>query len=277
MKKFENITYPPAQEKLQAEREAFERRMSVEANKLGVPTADLIEDYAREEHAAREANPEEPSTIYETGAGNKSMERQIKETIIAKVIAGRDTLTGINNRVSFDQQAERRRQEVKDRGEFSMIMIDIDKFKNVNDTYGHQAGDYVLQEVAKALKENMRQGDLLARYGGEEMVVIAPNANGSAPGFAERLRKIIENKKFVYNNQEIKVTISAGVSPYNEDFGKMKKVSDTGLYLAKGEPLKLQEGEVAPKVESGHKDDPTRNQVWYFDKKDNMFKKKHKK
>ena len=270
----EYMGYNPEEEKFKTEREAFEKRMSAEAEKLGVPIADLIEDYAREEHAAREANPEEPTTIYETGAGSKSMERQIKETILSRIIAGRDTLTGIDNRVSFDQQVERRRKEVKDRGEFSIIMIDIDKFKNVNDTYGHQAGDYILKEVAKALKENMRQGDLLARYGGEEMVVIAPNANGSAPGFAERLRKAIENKKIVYNNQEIKVTISAGVSPYNEDFEEMKKVSDTGLYLAKGENLKLPKGAEAPKIEAGHEGGPTRNQVWHFDKTDGVYKKK---
>lgn len=260
--------YNPEQEKLQVERKSFEQRMSAEADKLGVSAADFIEDYAREEYAARKANPEESSAIYETGAGNKTLEWQIKETIITKVIAGRDTLTGIDNRVSFDQQVERRRKEVKDRGEFSMIMIDIDKFKNVNDTYGHQAGDYVLKEVAKTLKESMREGDLLARYGGEEMVVIAPNANGSAVGFAERLRKVIENKKFVFENQKIKITISAGVAPYDEEFKNMKTVSDMGLYLAKGVKLP---GET--KVEPGHENEPTRNQVWYFDKKDGEFKK----
>jgi len=183
----EHMSYIPEQEKLQAERKNFEQRMAVEADKLGVPINDFIEDYAREEHAAREANPDEPSAIYETGAGSKAMERQIKETVITRVIAGHDTLTGINNRVSFDKEVERRRQEVKERGEFSIIMIDIDKFKSVNDTYGHQAGDSVLKEVASTLKENMRRGDLLARYGGEEMSVILPETGMEAAAqIAER-------------------------------------------------------------------------------------------
>ena len=171
----------------------------------------------------------------------------------------------------IQKEVERRRGEVKERGEFSMIMVDIDKFKSVNDTYGHQAGDYILKEVASALKKSMRKGDLLARYGGEEMVVIAPNANGKADEFAERLRRIIEETKFDYEGQKIKVTISAGVSPYYEDFKQMKTTSDMGLYLAKGEGTKLTKG---IKIEPGHEAEETRNQVWYFDTKANTFRKK---
>ena len=267
------------QEKIQAERENFETRMYGEAEKLAEKMGandekfidqlknDLIEDYAHEEYARREKRPGVSPSIYESGEGSEVVE----DLIIEKVLSGLDSLTGINNRSSLDQQVERRRKEVKTQGEFSMIMIDIDKFKNVNDTYGHQGGDYVLREVAKTLKEGMRHGDLLARYGGEEIVVIAPNANGDVAGFAERLRKKIENTKFNYNGQDIKVTISAGVSPYEEDFEEMKKISDTGLYLAKGEGKKLTED---IKVEHGHEGEQTRNQIWYFDKITNEYRKK---
>ncbi len=262
--------FTPEQEKLQSEREAFDKRLAGAAAKLGVSTEDFREDYAHEENAAREANPEELPTLYETGTGSKTVERLISESVTTKIKAGTDSLTGINNRAAFDQEVERRRKEVKGRGEFSMIMIDIDHFKKVNDTYGHAAGDYVLKEVAQTLKKNMRKGDSLARYGGEEMVIMAPNANGDAPGFAERLRKEIENKKMVFEDQEIKVTISAGVSPYDESFEEMKKRSDVGLYLSKGADIKLQEG---ISVEKGHEGDPNRNQVWYF--KDGQYR-KHK-
>ncbi len=255
-------------------RESFDQRLAQEAENLGVPIEDFMQDYAQEEHALRESKQKKSkkssTKIYETGEGSDVLEDSIKETIVAKVKAGTDSLTGINNRVHFDKDVERRQKEVKHRGEFSMIMIDIDHFKKVNDTYGHQAGDYVLKEVAKTLKANMRKGDSLARYGGEEMVIIAPNANGDTPGFAERLRKEIENKKMVYDGKEIKVTISAGVSPYDENFEEMKKISDTGLYLSKGEKTKLQEG---VKVTEKHEGEPNRNQVWYYDKKDGEYKK----
>lgn len=255
-------------------REDFEKRLALEADKLDVPVEDFVADYAREEYALR-AKQKKPSTkVFETGEGSDVLEESIKQTILSRVIGGRDALTGINNRVSFDQQVEKRRKEAKDRGEFSMIMIDIDKFKKVNDTYGHQAGDYVLKKVADALKKNMRKGDMLARYGGEEIVVIAPNANGDASGFAERLRRTVKNEKIVFEGQEIKVTISAGVAPFDEDFEKMKRMSDEGLYLAKGEKLKTSAG---AKVEEGHDEEPTRDQVWYFDKQDGTYKKVMKK
>lgn len=265
----------PNEEKKQNEREAFDKRMSRLANELKVPKDDILADYADEEHAAREVNPEDPSAIYEHGAGSKTVER----LIIEKIKAGRDSLTGINNRSSFDKEMERRQKEVKRNGEFSMIMIDIDKFKSVNDTYGHLAGDYVLKEVATILSKTMRQGDFLGRIGGEEMVVLT-SADNDAVEFAERLRKVIENTKFIFNGEEIliknelgkstQLTISAGVSPYDGSFEKMKENSDIGLYLAKGAGEKLTKN---VKVETRDANEPTRNQVWYFDKKHGEFKK----
>ena len=251
----------PNTEKLESNREEFEKRMSVVAEELRVPKADLIADYADEEHALRDENHEDPSVVFDSGSMEKSIIKIIK--------LGRDSLTGISNRVSLDKEVERRQQEVQKKGEFSMIMIDIDKFKDVNDTYGHQGGDYVLREVAQTLKKDMRHGDLLARYGGEEIVVIAPNANGDAVGFAERLRRKIDETKFTYKGQDIKITISAGVSPYDENFETMKENSDIGLYLAKGAGEKLKKG---IQVEPGHEGETTRNQVWY--KEAGEFKKK---
>lgn len=261
-----NMTEKSYEEKMQTEREAFFERMSNLAEELKIPVSEVIETYAIEEKNAREENPEEPDEIYEAGPGSKTIEK----LIVKSIKSGLDGLTGINNRVSFDQEVEKRRKEVEKRGEFSMIMIDIDKFKKVNDTYGHQAGDYVLREVANTLKKNMRQGDLLARYGGEEMVIIAPNTNGSATGFAERLRRSIEETPFEFEGNEIKVTISAGVAPYDEDFKKMKTTSDMALYLAKGEGSKLTKD---AEIEPGHLTEETRNIVWYFDKETNKFKK----
>ena len=278
-----NINNMSEKKELQAERGNFDKRMSELANELNVPKADLIADYADEEHAAREADKKELKEIEDPELrkvkekelsilyDSKTVERLINKTIIEKVKAGRDSLTGINNRSSLNQEIERRNKDVEKHDQSSIIMIDIDKFKLVNDTYGHQGGDYVLKEVATALKETMREGDKLFRYGGEEIVLLTSNTTGNPTDFAERLRKVIEDKKFVFNGQNIKVTISAGVSPHDENLEKMIKNADTGLYLAKGDAKKLTEG---IKVEPGHEGKPTRNQVWYLDKEAGEYKRK---
>ena len=150
--------------RMQMERDAFEQRMAIEAAKAHVPVDEFIQEYALEENAAREANPDEDQSIYETGAGSKVVERQIKETILARIAANRDHLTGLHNKAFLETQLRRRHTE-GEKGQFSLIMIDIDHFKKVNDTYGHDAGDFILREVSQLLNKNMRYGDSLARFG----------------------------------------------------------------------------------------------------------------
>ncbi len=95
----------------------------------------------------------------------------------------------------------------------SLILFDIDHFKKINDEYGHQAGDTVITEIAKLLKEEVRFHDICGRYGGEEFCIILPNTSVSeATNVAERLRKEIETKKFFVNNKTISVTCSFGVA-----------------------------------------------------------------
>jgi diguanylate cyclase (GGDEF)-like protein len=257
--------------KIQGERGAFEKRMVLEAEKIGVPVQEFIEDYAREENAAREANAEADPSLYETGEVSKVVERQIKETVLARIAAHRDKLTGLHNRHFFESEFRRREVDKEHKGEFSMIIIDIDHFKKINDLHGHLAGDFILKEVASVLKQNMRAGDSLARYGGEELVVLAPNTNGDAPAFAERLRKAISDAIFTYHNpqndqaEEIRVTISAGVAPFSDDgFNHMVEVADRALYKAKG---KRDDGEDTIEITE------SRNQVWYYDKKKGEYKK----
>jgi diguanylate cyclase (GGDEF)-like protein len=121
---------------------------------------------------------------------------------------------------------------------FSLIIIDIDFFKKFNDTYGHQAGDAVLRQVAQTLKKNSRSTDYVCRYGGEEMSIILPNTNAQDALFnANRIRQAIESKTFHLNATTTgNVTISVGVATFPDNAGTPQDLiehADKGLYYAK--------------------------------------------
>ncbi|BCS89100.1 sensor domain-containing diguanylate cyclase [Pseudodesulfovibrio sediminis] len=131
-----------------------------------------------------------------------------------KLRADRDGLTRIYNRHSFDErlvyEIKRRRRYNHD---LSLLMVDLDHFKSVNDTYGHIAGDMVLQKVGEILTKTFRTTDLAARYGGEEFVVLLPHTSEEAAWkLAERVRKNIADCKFHFDNQDFSVTASIGVA-----------------------------------------------------------------
>jgi diguanylate cyclase (GGDEF)-like protein len=121
--------------------------------------------------------------------------------------------------------------------QLSLLMMDIDFFKKVNDTYGHPAGSSVLSEVARLIKDNLRDLDLSARYGGEEFIAfLSETTKTQALTIAERIRQFIKNHVFVYNDKIIKITISIGVSQYPEDGGSVKELvakADEALYRCK--------------------------------------------
>jgi diguanylate cyclase (GGDEF)-like protein len=116
--------------------------------------------------------------------------------------------------------------------------VDIDYFKKFNDTYGHQAGDAVLRQVAQTLKKNSRTTDIVCRYGGEEMSIILPNTTAEEAMYsASRIHKAIEERNFQLNATETgKVTISVGVAtfPNNAETAQdLIEFADKGLYYAK--------------------------------------------
>jgi diguanylate cyclase (GGDEF)-like protein len=118
----------------------------------------------------------------------------------------------------------------------SAIMLDIDHFKKINDTYGHQAGDKVLRQISEIMLTTIRKSDYVVRYGGEEFLQILPNTNLlSALSTAERLRKKINDHKITINNQIINVTASFGVAEWQNDFDKYSflQKADEMLYKAK--------------------------------------------
>ena len=134
----------------------------------------------------------------------------------------------------LDKEMKRSRRYNK---RFALIMMDIDNFKNFNDTYGHQLGDKVLKSVARAVKEVLRAEDIAARYGGEEFVMILPETNAQqAMIAAEKVRAIVEGMEITYGEERLHVTISLGVSTYPDHAeGKEELIhaADEALYTSK--------------------------------------------
>jgi diguanylate cyclase (GGDEF)-like protein len=125
-----------------------------------------------------------------------------------------DQLMGISNRRAYELQIrESFRRYHRNQESFSLIFMDVDDFKTVNDTHGHQAGDRCLREIAKATSFCLRKTDFLARYGGDEIIAILPGAVAAdARKIAEKIRKCIENTVFWHNQEHFSVTISVGVA-----------------------------------------------------------------
>jgi len=120
----------------------------------------------------------------------------------------------------------------------SLAMIDLDNFKRLNDTFGHQAGDRVLRGISRLLKDGVRTTDIVARYGGEEFVIIMPETDfGGTEVVAERLRQTIENAVFAYKEDNLKVTVSIGLASYPQENirseDELIKAADRALYKAK--------------------------------------------
>jgi len=151
-----------------------------------------------------------------------------------------DDLTGLYNRRFYDQKilAEHRRSR-RNLTPLSVVVIDIDHFKNVNDTYGHLAGDHCLAELADQIKKVLRRStDIGCRYGGEEFCLILPETSqAGAAAIAEELRVIVEQHQFSYEEQLITVTISCGVSTYQQQQdwlpAQIFDAADKALYQAK--------------------------------------------
>ena len=155
-------------------------------------------------------------------------------------LATTDGLTDLYNHRYFQEQMQRAVENAKRYDAiFSLIILDIDFFKQFNDNFGHQSGDAVLRQVAQTLKKNVRSTDIVCRYGGEEMSIILPNtAYEEAISIANKLCEIVGSKKFqLSNHRESNVTISLGVSTYSEQDGQTPEEiissADKRLYNAK--------------------------------------------
>jgi two-component system cell cycle response regulator len=174
-------------------------------------------------------------TIFKFLSG-QDVEAQYHEEIYRMTII--DGLTQVHVKryllESLDKELMRARRHTRD---LSFLMLDIDHFKAINDRHGHLAGDYVLKEVARLIQQRIRRDEVLARYGGEEFAIILPETTREgARALAEGLRERIEQSRFTFQNEVIRVTISIGVAMLHEsDRASMDliKRADEKLYEAK--------------------------------------------
>jgi diguanylate cyclase (GGDEF)-like protein len=172
------------------------------------------------------------STIAAVSMENIVMYERVRELAI------KDGLTGMYTHRAFQTRVEEEiLRSARTKVPFSLIMTDIDHFKSYNDTYGHQAGDSVLKEVAKNLAANVRDIDFVARYGGEEFAVILTGVGKTqAAGVADHIRKTLELKRFSFNGAETKVTASFGVAEFPAEAAiasQLVRAADERLYKAK--------------------------------------------
>lgn len=169
------------------------------------------------------------STIRELEESRKALAEQ----------ANTDALTKLKNRRLFHTQAEQNLADCRRYGkDMSVLLVDIDHFKKVNDTYGHHAGDEVLVKVATQLAQMVRNADTVARFGGEEFAALLPETNRlGAAVLGERIRKAVENEEILVDGRHIPVTVSIGIATLAaemvESIDQLLDIADRRLYMAK--------------------------------------------
>ncbi|QHJ13737.1 putative diguanylate cyclase DgcQ [Paraglaciecola mesophila] len=152
--------------------------------------------------------------------------------------ANYDALSGIFNRRAFNLQSAQQFNVSRENDQpLSVLMCDVDFFKNVNDTYGHSTGDEVIKRVAQVMLENTRNSDVVARYGGEEFIALLPRTSKhEASIVAEKIRRSIEGIEINIDNHQLRFTISVGISdlkPSDTDIANVILRADEALYNAK--------------------------------------------
>tara|TARA_B110000008_G_scaffold212965_1_gene212027 strand:+ start:37 stop:696 length:660 start_codon:yes stop_codon:yes gene_type:complete len=152
--------------------------------------------------------------------------------------AARDGLTGLLNHKTFlDRFAKEIDRSSRFGDQLGLIFFDIDKFKSVNDTYGHLYGDYVLEEVSRIISENVRSIDIVGRYGGEEFSVLLINTNiNECKPLADKIVKKIAKKTYIKDGIAVNLTISAGMSGFplhSDNLEKLIEKADKAMYAAK--------------------------------------------
>lgn len=158
----------------------------------------------------------------------------IRQNRLLKNLSQTDTLSGLYNRRFMNKKLEEEILKYKRyKTPFSILLLDVDFFKKINDTYGHDKGDFVIKKISTLMQQNTRDTDISARWGGEEFLILVPNSNlEGAVILANNLKQIIEKTDFITKE---KITVSVGVSTFNENLNQeeLLKLADNALYKAK--------------------------------------------
>lgn len=221
------------------EPQAFQKEDLYFVAALSTPVALAIENlvlYSRGRYAEEElqgAREDLEKQVRERAAELIKANRQLQELSIT------DGLTGLYNHRHLIRILESEyRRALRYRRNFALLMVDVDYFKQVNDTYGHPCGDKVLQNIARLFKECVRTTDIVARYGGDEIAIILLETNkATALKVSEKLRRVVEKYPFEWEGEVFQVTVSIGVASVLEkgieDWNGLLNAADKALYQAK--------------------------------------------
>ncbi|MEX2443955.1 MAG: diguanylate cyclase [Alkalispirochaeta sp.] len=164
-------------------------------------------------------------------------QKLIERSELLNQAAHHDALTGLSNRRDMVDRLNREVHAAARHGyTFAVILCDVDRFKQVNDTFGHKAGDSVLKEVARSVVNTIRSEDVCGRWGGEEFLILLPHTDESAAlHVAEKIRATVEEILTVCDGRSIRCTLSAGVAGYHhgDDIDAVIRTADTRMYEAK--------------------------------------------